>query len=205
MKWTKTEKRQLAIFFAVAFGVPCLMGVAMALVHGMGGSTAVFANAQMFYPAAGAMLALLVTRRGDKLLPRRFFVGFLALTAVMAAVTLVTFIQPQAALLLANLVIILGSLVCLVLYFLDGRARRTAGGLRLGGAGGGRAIVLTVLLFLALYLGRYAILIAVSKLADPSATLADMGFTTDWLYLGINLAVLPLNFFLVYTPFLGGD
>ena len=39
MKWTKTEKRQLAIFFAVAFGVPCLMGVAMALVHGMGGST----------------------------------------------------------------------------------------------------------------------------------------------------------------------
>ena len=205
MKWTKTEKRQLAIFFAVAFGAPCLMGVAMALVHSMGGSTAVFANAQMFYPAAGAMLALLVTRRGDKLLPRRFFVGFLALTAVMAAVTLVTFIQPQAALLLANLVIVLGSLVCLVLYFLDGKARRTAGGLRLGGAGGGRAIVLTVLLFLALYLGRYAILIAVSKLADPSATLADMGFTTDWLYLGINLAVLPLNFFLVYTPFLGEE
>ena len=63
MKWTKTEKRQLAIFFAVAFGAPCLMGVAMALVHSMGGSTAVFANARMFYPAAGAMLALLVTRR----------------------------------------------------------------------------------------------------------------------------------------------
>ena len=79
MKWTKTEKRQLAIFFAVAFGVPYLMGVAMALVHSMGGSTAVFANAQMFYPAAGAMLALLVTRRGDKLLPRRFYFGFLAL------------------------------------------------------------------------------------------------------------------------------
>ena len=128
MKWTKTEKRQLAIFFAVAFGAPCLMGVAMALVHSMGGSTAVFANAQMFYPAAGAMLALLVTRRGDKLLPRRFYFGFLALTAVMAAVSMATFMQPETALLLANLVIILGSLVCLVLHFLDGRARRTAGG-----------------------------------------------------------------------------
>ena len=205
MKWTQTEKRQLAIFFAVAFGVPCLMGVAMALVHSMGGSTSVFASTQMFYPAAGAMLALLITRRGDKLLPRRFYIGFLALTAVMAVIALTTFMQPGLALMLSNYAIILGSVVCLVLYFVDGKARRTAGGLRLGGAGGGRAIVLTVLLFLALYLGRYAILIAASKLADPSATLADMGFTTDWLYLGINLAVLPLNFFLVYTPFLGEE
>lgn len=205
MKWTQTEKRQLAIFFAVAFGVPYLMGVAMALVHSMGGSTAVFANAQMFYPAAGAMLALLVTRRGDKLLPRRFYFSFLALTAVMVAVSLATFMQPEAALLLANLVIILGSLVCLVLYFVDGKARRTAGGLRLTGTGGGKAIVLTVLLFLGLYLGRYALAILITKVTDPSATLADMGFSTNWLYTVINLAMVPVNFFLVYTPFLGEE
>ena len=115
MKWTQTEKRQLAIFFAVAFGVPYLMGVAMALVHSMGGSTSVFASTQMFYPAAGAMLALLITRRGDKLLPRRFYIGFLALTAVMVAVSLATFMQPGLALMLSNYAIILGSVVGRVL------------------------------------------------------------------------------------------
>ena len=43
MEWTRTEKRQLAIFFAVAFGVPYLMGGVMALALRMGGSTSVFA------------------------------------------------------------------------------------------------------------------------------------------------------------------
>ena len=205
MKWTKTEKRQLAIFFAVAFGVPYLMGAVMALALRMGGSTAVFASAQMFYPAAGAMLALLITRRGDKLLPRRFYTGFLVLTVVMAVISLATFMQPGLALALSNYAIILGSVVCLVLYFVDGKARRTAGGLRLTGAGGGKAIVLTLLLFLGLYLGRYALAILLTKLSDPSATLADMGFSTNWLYTVINLAAVPLNFFLVYTPFLGEE
>ena len=205
MEWTKTEKRQLAIFFAVAFGVPYLMGGAMALALRMGGSTNVFASAQMFYPAAGAMLALLITRRGDKLLPRLFYFGFLALTAGMAVIALTTFLQPGLALALSNCAIILGSVVCLVLYFVDGKARRTAGGLRLTGAGGGRAIVLTVLLFLGLYLGRYALAILLTKVADPSATLADMGFSTNWLYTVINLAAVPVNFFLVYTPFLGEE
>lgn len=205
MKWTKTEKRQLVIFFAVAFGVPYLMGAVMALVHRMGGSTAVFASTQMFYPAAGAMLALLITRRGDKLLPRRFYIGFLILTAVMAVVSLATFMQPGLALMLSNFAIMLGSVACLVLYFLDGRARRTAGGLRLVGTGGGKAIVVTVLLFLGLYLGRYALAILLTKLTDPSATLEDMGFSTNWLFLAINLAALPVNFFLVYTPFLGEE
>ena len=205
MKWTKTEKRQLAIFFAVAFGVPYLMGAVMALALRMGGSTAVFASTQMFYPAAGAMLALLITRRGDKLLPRRFYTGFLVLTVVMAVISLATFMQPGLALALSNYAIILGSVVCLVLYFVDGKARRTAGGLRLTGAGGGKAIVLTLLLFLGLYLGRYVLAILLTKLTDPSATLADMGFSTNWLYTVINLAVVPVNFFLVYTPFLGEE
>lgn len=205
MEWTKTEKRQLAIFFAVAFGVPYLSGAVMALALRMGDSTAVFASTQMFYPAAGAMLALLITRRGDKLLPRRFYTGFLVLTAVMAVISLATFMQPGLALALSNYAIILGSVVCLVLYFVDGRARRTAGGLRLVGTGGGKAIVLTLLLFLGLYLGRYALAILLTKLTDPSATLADMGFSTNWLYTVINLAVVPVNFFLVYTPFLGEE
>lgn len=205
MEWTRTEKRQLAIFFAVAFGVPYLMGGVMALALRMGGSTSVFASTQMFYPAAGAMLALLITRRGDKLLPRRFYIGFLALTAVMAVIALTTFMQPGLALMLSNYAIILGSVVCLVLYFVDGKARRTAGGLRLTGTGGGKAIVLTVLLFLGLYLGRYALAILITKVTDPSATLADMGFSTNWLYTVINLAMVPVNFFLVYTPFLGEE
>ena len=204
MRFTATEKRQLAIFFAIAFGVPYLMGIPMAFVARAGADTSGFANAQMFYPAAGAMLALLATRRGDRALPRRFYIGFLALTGVMALTALAALLQPQLALLASTLVMMGGSVVCWVLFFWDGTARRTVGGLRLIGAGG-RGIVSTVLLFLALYLGRYLILIVLAKLADPTVTLAQMGFSSDPVYSLLVLLSLPLSFFLAFAPFFGEE
>lgn len=204
MEWTKTEKRQLAIFFAIAFGVPYLMGIAMAFAQRAGADTSAFANAQMFYPAAGAMLALLVTRRGDQTLPRRFYFGFLVLTALMGVTALGTVTVPALAVTVSTWIMVVGSLVCWVLYFVNGKARRTAGGLRLTGTGG-KGLVTTVLLFLALYLGRFVILILFTKLVDPTATMEEMGFSSNWVYSLLLFASLPLSFVLAFAPFFGEE
>ena len=205
MSFTATQKKQLRVFFAIAFGLPYLMALPMAAVRAAGGDVSLFANAQMFYPAAGAMAALLATNRWNAALPRRFFAGFLALAGLMAAMSLAASFLPRLPwLAAASLVISLGSLVCWGLYIADGRACRAAGGLGLP-KGAGRAVAGVAGLFLALYLSRYLALIALAKLADPSVTLAQLGFSTDWVLSAVTLAVLPLNFFLAFTPFLGEE
>ena len=61
--WTATEKRQLVIFALVAFALPYLLGILLGILMGIGyyggSDVSVFPSSQMYYPAAGAMLALL--------------------------------------------------------------------------------------------------------------------------------------------------
>ena len=85
IKWNALEKRQLLIFVLAAFVVPYVLGIAMGAGFYAGSDVSFFASAQMFYPAAGVMLALLFTRKGDSMLPRKFFVCFLVLTVLMLA------------------------------------------------------------------------------------------------------------------------
>ena len=75
--------RELVPFALITFGMPFLMGIPLYFAQRAGYDTSVFANAQMYYPAAGAMAALLLTRRGQEL-PRRFFLLHLLCTAAMA-------------------------------------------------------------------------------------------------------------------------
>ena len=58
MKWTELEKKQLIIFALIAFGLPILMGILMGYSYFQGNDVSTFPNAQMYYPAAGVMLAL---------------------------------------------------------------------------------------------------------------------------------------------------
>ena len=52
------QPKEMLIFLLVAFGMPFLMGIPLAIDQRAGYNTDVFPNAQMFYPAAGVMLAL---------------------------------------------------------------------------------------------------------------------------------------------------
>ena len=70
------SRKEILIFLAVAFGVPYVMGLPMYLGHSSGADVSVFPLAQMLYPAAGVMLAFLITRRHDPVLPRGFFCFF---------------------------------------------------------------------------------------------------------------------------------
>ena len=67
----KTNKRELTVFAICAYAVPFLMMPLLYICLQNGQDTSIFANAQMFYPAAGVMLAFLLAKRQET--PKRFY------------------------------------------------------------------------------------------------------------------------------------
>ena len=128
----KTNKKELTIFILCAFAVPFLM---MPLLHHClqnGQDTSIYANAQMFYPAAGVMLAFLMARRKE--MPLRFFVLHLVVTAGMLLMGLLSAAMPQAEWMgIANLVIVIASVLGWILLLTERKDKRERYGLRLHG------------------------------------------------------------------------
>jgi len=60
-QWTDVERKQLKIFLVVNFGITILMGFFMGISNRKGNDVTIFASAQMMYPAAAVILALLLT------------------------------------------------------------------------------------------------------------------------------------------------
>ena len=67
----KTNKKELTVFALCAYAIPFLMMPLLYICLQNGQDTSIFANAQMFYPAAGVMLAFLLARRQGT--PKRFY------------------------------------------------------------------------------------------------------------------------------------
>ena len=63
-------KKQVLIFLVMAYGVTCITGIMTWYGSTIPTELSIFPSAQMFYPAAGVMLAFLVTRWKDELLPK---------------------------------------------------------------------------------------------------------------------------------------
>ncbi len=99
------EKRQLLIFIIAAYGFTFLMGLPLGIAYKLGLDTYPFPNAQMFYPAAGVMLACLITKRRpggegteeSAAMPKGFFIFFVVFTALMALCCFVNFALPSGA------------------------------------------------------------------------------------------------------------
>ena len=87
MKFTQTEKKQLMIYVLIAYGITYVLGMLMWYGYGKGLDLSAFPNAQMLYPAAGVMMAYLLTKKEDKKLPRIFYIFFVAMTAVSVVCT----------------------------------------------------------------------------------------------------------------------
>lgn len=198
-KLSVTEKKQLWIFLAAAFGMPVLMGILMGVGFYRGIDVSVFPNAQMFYPAAGAMLAVLLTRKKEEKVPIKFYIGFLILTGAMAVIAVLSLFFPEMQLgITCQYFIIAGSIVLWILLLLDKKETRRKYGLCLGD-GKKRRPWLYLLIFLVLYFLR----IFFSYLMEGQPRLfLDM---FDNPYVWINLMVLPFNFFLVFSAFFGEE
>ena len=66
----KTNKKELTVFALCAYAIPFLMMPLLYICLQNGRDTSIFANAQMFYPAAGVMLAF--CWRGGRIRPSGF-------------------------------------------------------------------------------------------------------------------------------------
>lgn len=191
-------RKELLIYFVIAFAVPYLMGIPLYLCLQAGYDTSIFANAQMFYPAAGVMLAALIVNRGDANRPKKFFILYLIVTVLMIGCAVATLLVPSVNwLMVCNLIFIGASVVSWIVLAIEGKQRREAYGLRWHG-GFVKPFAL-VLLFVVLYAVRVFGLTALVGGMDEYLTY----WQTSAPY--ILLAVLIPNFFFCFLPFFGEE
>jgi len=201
------ERKQLIIFLIVAYGVTFVMGLLMKYGKDCGVDISVFPNAQMMYPAAGVMLAYLLTKKGDGLLPKGFYIMFLIITGIMLVLAAVSVFVPVKIdmleamhigfwVLIVQYVLIIGSIAAWIVLLVTKKEKRRAFGL---GLQNGKASVFCVVLFFLLYMIRNAVSFAV---AGEIASFAALFLRPEtW----INIVALPINFFLVFIAFFGEE
>lgn len=196
---TQTNKKELTVFLLVAFGVPYLMGIPLAIAQRAGLNTSCFANAQMMYPAAGVMVAYLVAKRRE--LPVRFFVLHLLATVLCVGASLLSVLYPSDTLwlLFINIVMVGGALLAWILLLSDKKERRAAYGLRWRGKG--RFALGVCALFLLLKTVIVFVAVALEGAAAWNNYLAYWASFVPWMY---ALLLIP-NFFLSFLPFLGEE
>ena len=121
-KKSDQEAKRLKIYLAAAYGVTFLMGLLMWYGSSRHYDLSTFPNAQMYYPAAGVMLGVLFTQKGDALVPKVFFIFLSCVTVILAAaVSLWTLVQ--------QVLIIGASIACWILLLLTKKEKRRAYGL----------------------------------------------------------------------------
>lgn len=205
--FSKTEKRQFMIFVAIAYGITYLLGILMWYGSMKQVDLALFANAQMMYPAMGVMVAFLLTRKEDTEMPKAFFRSFTAVTILMIVCTVLSVLMPDrmaempggtvsAWLIALNYIQIAGCILCLIFLFVSGKKKRAAYGL---GWKNWKLSAACIFLFLGLYFLRTAVAYAAM---GGLSNFFDIFKTADaWVLLGI----LPLNFLLGYIAFFGEE
>ena len=128
----KTNKKELTVFALCAYAIPFLMMPLLYICLQNGRDTSIFANAQMFYPAAGVMLAFLLARRQGT--PKRLYILHIAATVLMLAMSVLSAFLPQEGWLnIANFVIIIASVLGWIFLLTEKKTKREDYGLRLHG------------------------------------------------------------------------
>lgn len=194
----RTNKRELTIFFVVAFAVPYLMGIPLAISQRAGNDTSCFANAQMFYPAAGVMLAYLLAKRPA--LPVRFYVLHIVTTVLCMACSVLSVIVPgQQWLVYLNLVLIAASILAWILLLTDKKEKWEAYGLRWHGKA-------TMALGLcALFLVLKTAMVFLSAFLQGGQSWSDYLAYWQTYVPWVNALILIPNFFLCFLPFFGEE
>ncbi len=191
------EKTQMLIYLSVAFGVPYILGILMGVGYSKGLDVSVFPSAQMFYPAMAVILAALLTRKGDHLIPKRFFIGFLIITLLLLICTVASIIMPEMSWnAISQYIMIVGSVIAWILLLTEKKDKRIAYGLK---GGRWKASALIVLIYLILYFGRAVIMYILGGETQTIVEIVKKPIT--W----IMLLSLPINYFLIFTAFWGEE
>ena len=192
----KTNKKELTVFALCAYAIPFLMMPLLYICLQNGRDTSIFANAQMFYPAAGVMLAFLLARRQGT--PKRFYILHIVATALMLAMSVLSAFLPQESWLnIANFVIIIASVLGWIFLLTEKKTKREDYGLRLHGK------LLTALVICVYFLAVKTAMVFLSMAMQGGDSwaeyLAYWRTSAPW----VMAVVLVPNFFLSFLPFFG--
>lgn len=207
MTETNNTKKQFLIFLLVAYGVTYLMGILIWYGSTVSAELSAFGNAQMFYPAAGVMLAYLLTKWEDELLPRWFYLCFLLVTLFMLSLSVLSIVMPDQNMalngmefslwaVLSQYAVIGGSILCWITLLIAGKKRRADYGLRWKNW---KMSLLCILLFFVLYFLRAAISCAVG--GQMNLLFDILKSSATWSY----ILFMPVNFLIVFAPFFGEE
>ena len=194
----KTNKKELTVFALCAYAIPFLMMPLLYICLQNGRDTSIFANAQMFYPAAGVMLAFLLARRQGT--PKRFYILHIAPSSLKLTKTI------QSAILthegwqnIAKIVNNIASLQNCIIKLTEKKTKREDYGLRLHGK------FLTAFAICAYFLvvktGMVFLSVALQGGAARAEYLTYWQSSAPWL---MALVLVP-NFFLSFLPFFGEE
>ena len=193
----KFLNKQMKIFLGIAFLLPYVIGILMGYGYSKGIDLSVFPTAQMLYPAAGAMIAILVTRSKDSNIPRRFYYSFLVMTGLFIVAALASVLMPSPVWMgVVNIILMVGSVVSGILLLTEKKTKREAYGLK------GKCLkasIAMVVLFIVLYVARTVISYAISN------QIAIMGEVIKNPLVWISIVTLPISFILAFAAFFGEE
>lgn len=207
MTETAKSKKQFLIFLLIAYGLTYVMGILTWYGSTIPVDVSAFPSAQMFYPAAGVMLAYLLTEGKDSLVPKWFYLCFLLVTLIMIVLCVLSVAMPEQTVtlmeqpvslwaVLSQYLSIAGSIFCWIALLLSGKKRRAAYGL---GWKRWKASLFCILVFFLLYFGRAA---AAYVMEGTLGVMADiLKDPAAWYYILFT----PVNFLLAFAPFFGEE
>lgn len=207
MTETAKFKKQFLIFLLIAYGVTYVMGILTWYGSTIPVEMSIFPSAQMFYPAAGVMLAYLLTAEKDNLIPKWFYICFLLVTVFMIVLCVLSVAMPEQNIdimgqpvslwaMLSQYIMIGGSILCWITLLLSGKERRAAYGLRWKRW---KASLFCIFVFLLLYFGRAAVAYTMDGM--PEVMMGILKDPAAWAYLLFT----PVNFFLAFAAFFGEE
>lgn len=191
------ENKQLKIFFAIAYGLPVIMGLFMWYGYTTKGNIDLFTLTHMYYPAAGAMLALSISSKSQKAIPKAFFIGYLIQTGLMIACSLLElFMGGSTFMMIGSFVMILGSIFLWIALRIAKKEQREAYGLR---RKNWKLTIAFVLLFVVLYTARMVIYYLME---GGLSGLADIFSKSEtWLFLIQTL----VSYLIMFAPYFGEE
>lgn len=198
-KLNKSEKKQIFIFLIVAFGLPALFGILMGYSFYQGIDVSVFSQAQMYYPATGAMLAILLTKNKETLVPKNFYISFFVLTIIMILVTFGSVVRPNLNWnLISQCIVIIGSFITWALLAKEKKEFLQANNLCFIGRYKTKPWLYVLLFVLLIFIKTLIGYIISGDIKEYFNLFRNEQF---WL----QLIMLPIIFIFVYTAFFGEE
>lgn len=207
------EKKRLWMFIAIAYGVTLLMSLLMIVGLKNGKDLTAFVNVQMTYPMCGVILGKLFFREEGKKLPVAGYITVLVTSAVMMVLAILSVFLPEVKIqvgateytnwnMYTQYVIMAGSFVAYILFWVCGKEKRANAGLSRSKV---KLSALLVILFFVLYILRFVIssllysaISGENMLGSVTGTVFDFSFITV-------LITLAINFPLTFIAFMGEE